>query len=146
MTTVDTRAWELLVRFHRRTATAMDQSLREGTGHSLDDYDVLHQLAVAGEPLRMTDLATRLLVANSSCNRIVGRLADDGLLARRTGPVDRREVLVELTSLGRRLHRRMAVTHTRDIRTHVGDRLTEAEHRTLGDLLGRLLVPADPDR
>ena len=64
--TSNIESWELLVRFQRRATTAMDASLQQHFGRSLDDYDVLHQLESAGRPLRMTDLARRLLVANSS--------------------------------------------------------------------------------
>lgn len=63
----------------------MDQHLRATFGQSLDDYDVLHQISVHGGPIRMGDLAENLLVANSSCNRIVGRLVDGGFAERRHG-------------------------------------------------------------
>lgn len=113
---VDTVAvWELLLRFQRSSVAEMNRTLVESFGHSLDEYDVLHQLADAGEPLRMSDLARRLLVANSSCTRLVQKLVTSGHLVRRTGDVDRREILVALTAAGRGLHRRMASAHTRDI-------------------------------
>ena len=139
MERADVDAWELLVRFHRRATTAMDASLGARFGRSLDDYDVLHQLREAGRPLRMTDLSARLLVANSSCNRIVGRLVDAGLVDRSPGPTDRREVLVQLTPEGRRLHRRMAAHHTRDIHTHLGASLTSSEVAGLARILATLV-------
>lgn len=138
-----TTAWELLVRFHRRTTRAMDASLRDHAGRTLDEYDVLHQLAEAGRPVRMTELAARLLVANSSCNRIVGRLVTDGLVTRQPGEQDRRQVLVALSPEGRRLHRRLAVRHTRDIREAVDDVLDGPERDELARLLARLLDRAD---
>ncbi len=107
--------WERLVRFYRTSTEAMDRHLRDRTGHSLDDYDVLHQIAVHDGAIRMGELADRLMVAKSSCHRLVARLVDDGLIERTPGPIDRREVFVGLTVAGRRLHRRMAVVHTRDI-------------------------------
>lgn len=108
--------WEHLLRFQRATAAEMDRSLMDAFGHSLDEYDVLHQLAGADEPVRMGDLAEQLLVANSSCTRLVDRLVEAGHAERHTGPTDRREVRVALTADGRRLHRRLAAHHTRDIR------------------------------
>ncbi len=108
--------WEELVRFYRTTTGAMDGNLRARTGHSLDDYDVLHQIAVHDGAIRMGDLAEQLVVAKSSCHRLVARLVSDGLIERTIGSTDRREVFVDLTPDGRRLHRRMAVVHTRDIR------------------------------
>ena len=134
---VDT--WEFLVRFHRITTKAMDDQLRAKFGHSLDDYDILHQIHVHGAPLRMGELAERLLVANSSCNRIVGRLVDAGFISRDHGEVDRREVFVDLTNDGRRLWRRMAVAHTRDIEQLVGVPLSPTEHKDLNQALRRLV-------
>lgn len=131
-------SWSALVRYQRRVLAAMDASLRDRCGHSLDDYDVLHQLASRPDPVRMGELADRLVVANSSCHRIVGRLADAGLVTRARGDVDRREVLVALTASGRRLRRRMAAVHTRDIERWFGEPLDACGHRELQRLLERL--------
>ena len=109
-------------------------------GHSLDDYDVLHQISLHGGPIRMGDLAEQLLVANSSCNRIVGRLVDGGFVERSHGEADRREVLVDLTPAGKRLRRRMAAVHTRDIEAHFGARLTANEIAAVDAALRRLLA------
>jgi DNA-binding MarR family transcriptional regulator len=117
----------------------MDAHLRAECGRSLDDYDVLHQVRSHDGAIRMGDLARRLLMANSSCNRIVGRLVDDGLLSRRRGTDDHREVLLELTPAGRRQWRRMAAVHTRDIERSIGNRLTGRQQVQLDALLRRLL-------
>ena len=132
--------WERLVRFQRATTQAMDQHLRDAFDHSLDDYDVLHQIGVHGSPIRMGDLAERLLVANSSCNRIVGRLVERGFVERSHGDDDGRVVLVDLTAAGRRLRRRMAAVHTRDIDACFGARLTAAELTAVDAILRRLLT------
>lgn len=116
--------WEQLVRYHRSTLHEMDESLRAEFGRTLDEYDVLHQVDANGGPIRMGELSARLLVANSSCTRIVGRLAGDGYLSRHRGTADRREVLVDMTEAGRRLHRRMGSQHARDIERLFEARLT----------------------
>ncbi len=135
---VDT--WEHLVRFHRATIQDMDDHLRSKFGRSLDDYDVLHQIHLCGGPVKMGDLAERLLVANSSCNRIVGRLEAAGFVSRAPGAEDRRQVFVDLTGEGKRLRRRMAVAHTRDIERLVGAALSASEHRQLRAIMDRLLM------
>lgn len=136
-------SWSLLVRYHRMAVNEMDHGLRERCGYSLDHYDVLHQINEHDGPIRMGDLAARLLVANSSCNRIVGRLVDDGHVARVKGEHDRREVFVALTAAGKRLRRRMAVIHTRDIRRLFGERLSDDQHRSLLLTL-QALIGSDP--
>ncbi len=131
--------WEHLVRYHRVTTTAMDQHLRTSFGHSLDEYDVLHQISVHRGPIRMGDLAENLLVANSSCTRLVGRLVDGGFIERSLGEADGRVVLVELTRAGTALRRRMAAVHVRDIETRFGAPLTTAQAADLDAVLRRLL-------
>ncbi len=131
-------AWEHLLRFQRAATAAMDESLRSGFGRTLDDYDVMHQVASHDGPIQMGTLADRLLVANSSCNRIVERLVSAGLLDRARGAEDRRAVFVSLTSDGRRLHRRMASAHGRDIKRFVENGLTSPELHLLADLTSRL--------
>lgn len=141
---VDT--WERLVRYHRTTTTAMDQHLQARFGHSLDEYDVLHQIGVHNGPIRMGDLAANLLVANSSCTRIVGRLVDGGFIERRHGAVDGRVVLVSLTRTGTTLRRRMAAVHVRDIEARFGAALTKTQAAGLDAILRRLLAdrPIEP--
>ena len=135
------------MRFHRIATAAMDERLRAQFGYSLDDYDVLHQIADHVRPITMGALAERLLVANSSCNRIVGRLVAAGLVERTRGDRDRREVFVALTAEGRRLRRRMAAVHVRDIERLVGAPLStrRLQHldATLRDLLADATTPTD---
>ena len=118
----------------------MDQHLQGGFGHSLDDYDVLHQISVHDGPIRMGDLAENLLVANSSCNRIVGRLVDGGFVERSHGVSDGRVVLVDLTRAGTTLRRRMAAVHVRDIEARFGAALTPTQAADLDAILRRLLA------
>lgn len=142
---VDT--WERFVRFHRATTKAMDQNLRTAFGHTLDDYDILHQINRQGGPIRMGDLAQQLLFADSSCHRLVTKLVDRGLIQRRHDEADRRVVLVELTKDGKRLRRRMAATHTKDIRRLVGEPIGASDLATLDTTLQHLLeAPAEQCR
>lgn len=140
---VDT--WERLVRYHRTTMTAMDQHLQATFSHSLDDYDVLHQISIHDGPIRMGDLAENLLVANSSCTRIVGRLVDEGFVERSHGESDRRVVLVNLTRTGTTLRRRMAAVHVRDIEARFGAPLTAIQTARLDAILRRLLATSSTE-
>ena len=136
MNNVDT--WEKLLTFQRRTLRAMDEHLRTASGHSLNDYDVLHQLSRSGGPSRMGDLADRLLVANSSCHRIVSRLVDLGYVGYTVGAEDARPRLVDLTTDGRRVHRRLAVIHGKDIVEMFVDKLDPDEQAVLAQIVSHL--------
>src|SRR5438477_13005318 len=58
---------------------------------------------LARDDLRMSELAGRLGLAESTVTRLVDRLESAGLATRRTSPPDRRCVVAELTPTGRRL-------------------------------------------
>ena len=100
----------------------MDRTLRDAFGYSLEQYDVLHHLAGAAEPVRMETLADQLLVANSSCTYIVKGLAVNGLVKRHEMPGDRRAVGVALTPTGRATYRKVARVHAADIERLFGRR------------------------
>ena len=68
---------------------------------SLAKQGALTQLALAGEPLTLSQLATRLSCVRSNMTQLVDRLEADGLVRRLDDPTDRRSVRAELTSLGR---------------------------------------------
>jgi DNA-binding MarR family transcriptional regulator len=74
--------------------------LAQATGLSLDDFDVLAQLAVAGGELRMSELAARAFSSRSGMTRRIARLVDEGLVTRASDEADARGVMVALTDTG----------------------------------------------
>ncbi len=77
-------------------------------GLSLARFGVLEQLAVAGEPLALSEIASRLSCVRSNMTQLVDRLEAEGLVRRVAVPGDRRSVRAELTELGH--ERRLAAT------------------------------------
>ena len=69
---------------------------------SLAKFGVLSKLVAAGEPLPLGTLADRCACVRSNITQLVDRLEMDGLVQRVHDPRDRRSVLAELTSEGRR--------------------------------------------
>jgi DNA-binding MarR family transcriptional regulator len=78
-------------------------------GLSMAKLGALSELAAAGEPLTLSQLAARLSCVRSNMTQLVDRLEADGLVKRLDDPADRRSVRAELTPLGRE-------------RQHAGDR------------------------
>jgi DNA-binding MarR family transcriptional regulator len=74
-------------------------------GLSLARYGVLEQLAGAGEPLPLGELASRLSCVRSNITQLVDRLEAEGLVRRISDPSDRRLVCAELTPAGRERRR-----------------------------------------
>lgn len=79
-------------------------SLRRRFGTTLARFDLLAQLsharATSPEGLTMSELSRRLMVSNGNVTGLVSRLAREGLIKRRTSPMDRRAQLVCLTPKG----------------------------------------------
>ena len=69
-------------------------------GLSIAKHSALSQLAKAGEPLTLSELAERLSCVRSNITQLVDRLEADGLVRRVADPADRRSVRAELTELG----------------------------------------------
>ena len=69
-------------------------------GLSMAKQSALTNLAEAGEPLTLGDLAARLSCVRSNITQLVDRLEADGLVRRVDDASDRRSVRAELTPLG----------------------------------------------
>jgi DNA-binding MarR family transcriptional regulator len=97
-----------------------------------------HVLRVVGEgPRRMADIATHLDVVPRTVTPMVDGLETAGLVVRRPDPGDRRSVLVEPTTEGRRLLERLGRARRATAQQMFG--ALSAEERTqLLVLLGRL--------
>jgi DNA-binding MarR family transcriptional regulator len=140
-------AWQAWLRAHRLLAGTLDRELRASGEMTLDDYDVLVQLAQApGRRMRMSDLAAALLLARSSCTRIVDRLEERGWVQRRHDDADGRVLWAFLTVDGRDALRRAAVVHLAGVQQHFGRHLDEREVAVLGESARRIVEAAQSGR
>ena len=64
-------------------------------------YNVLEQLVRAGEPLPLSEIASRLCCVRSNMTQLIDRLEADGLVKRVNDSDDRRSIRAELTVAGR---------------------------------------------
>src|SRR3954470_10643265 len=76
------------------------------TGLTPTQLSALVSTVLSG-PLGLSELAEREGLNPTMLSRIVGQLAERGLLRRSAHPDDRRAARVEATAAGRRLHERM---------------------------------------
>ena len=77
------------------------ESVLNEIGLSMAKQSALTQLAQAGEPLTLSDLAARLSCVRSNITQLVDRLEADGLVRRVDDASDRRSVRAELTATGK---------------------------------------------
>ncbi len=134
-------AWARLARAYTAAFTQIEQALKAAGLPGLDWYDVLLELDRAG-PLRPAALQARLLLAQSNLSRLVDRMAAAGAVERRALENDRRGQIIAITRPGKALRRRMWPVYAQAIGSTIGDRLSEADAATLGDLLTRIGGPA----
>ena len=133
-------AWRSFLRAHAAVVRELERELQTEQRLALTDYDVLVQLAAAGEHrLRMSDLADGLLISRSGATRLIDRLVAEGLVERASCESDRRGQWAALTDAGYRRLREATPTHLRGVATHFLDRLSPEDltglERMLGDVL-----------
>jgi DNA-binding MarR family transcriptional regulator len=86
-----------------QAAHALEERLESAladVGLSLAKYGVVSQLARAGEPLALSELAMRQSCVRSNMTQLIDRLEADGLVRRVDDPSDRRSVRAAITRLG----------------------------------------------
>lgn len=130
------------MRVSRQLLERAEDALKDSGLPPLAWYDVLHELAEAGEGgLRPFQLTERTLFAQYNISRLLARLEADGLVEKLPVADDGRGQTVRVTDKGRETRRRMWAVYGRSIAELVGSRLSNDELDALSALLGRLRVP-----
>ncbi|MGM4931276.1 MarR family winged helix-turn-helix transcriptional regulator [Tardiphaga sp. 619_E2_N8_5] len=134
-----TAAWIRLMRIQSRVLDGVEQDLKRAGFPPLAWYDALAELSRSptGE-MRPVELEKQMLIPQYSTSRLIDRLVDEGLAARRECKMDKRGLFVEITAAGRELHKKMGCAYSTAIEKHVGSKLTDADAAKLCGLLDRL--------
>src|SRR5438105_758581 len=133
-------AWDSFLRAHATLMRRLEVDLAQATGLALADFDVLAQLARAGGELRMTDLASRVLVSRSGMTRRVARLVEEGLVQRANADADGRGVVVTLTDAGTARLTETAPVHLRGVSELFLAQLDDHELAVLKKALDKVTV------
>jgi DNA-binding MarR family transcriptional regulator len=132
-------AWRAFLKVSTRLFDQLDRELVEGHGLSLGDYEVLAILSDAPDRrLRMSELASRLMVSRSRLTHHADRLERQGLLARASCPTDRRGSFAVLTDAGAAKLVEAAPCHLDGVRQHFVDLLTPDQVATLSRALSKV--------
>ena len=122
------RVWFRLIRLEARMQAAVGERLRE-IGVSIPQCDVLTTLTEQ-EGVSQQELAKRLYVTKGNISGLIDRLAEAGLVERRSTAVDRRQHAIHLTEAGRRMAERALAVQHRWIASTLG-RMAEADLEAL---------------
>ncbi len=112
--------WTLAeLRYHIRRFLRTREEAARAAGIEPQQYLLLLQVkGMQGRlPPTIGALAERLQLRHHSTVELIDRLVDRGMLVRRTGGEDRREVLVELRPPGEAILRRLALYSLRELET-----------------------------
>jgi DNA-binding MarR family transcriptional regulator len=136
---VELETWMRFLRAHATITRRLNADLISTQGLTLNDYEVLLQLAHAPErALRRVDLADRLLLTPSGITRLLEGLEQGGLVERASCPSDGRVVYAHLTDRGYDRLRAASGTHLAGIDELFIGRYDADELEALHRLLGRL--------
>ncbi|MCH6231202.1 MarR family transcriptional regulator [Microbacterium sp. CFH 31415] len=145
MDELQSRAWLALVWTAELLPAALDAQLQADSDMTHFEFMVLSTLQQAKDAaLRTTDLAAAVNSTMPRLSRVVGKLAERGLVERRGADGDARVVIVHLTSAGRRELVRAVPRHIDRVKDLVIDRLTPDELEGLTAALEPLVERLDP--
>ncbi|RWC45286.1 MarR family winged helix-turn-helix transcriptional regulator [Mesorhizobium sp.] len=136
------KAWARLMRVSRQLMESAEEALKADGLPPLAWYDVLHELAEAGEGgLRPFQLIERTLFAQYNISRLLARLEADGQVEKLPVADDGRGQTIRITAKGRGTRRDMWAVYGRSIAELVGAKLSADELTMVSALLGRLRQP-----
>jgi DNA-binding MarR family transcriptional regulator len=139
------RAWRAFLKSHALVVRGLEAELQTGHELPLAEYDVLVQLALAGDRmLRMRELADRVVLSRGGITRLVDRLVADGLVRRQKCGDDARGAWAVLTEDGLERVRSASPCHLAAVKRLFVDAFDQGELDALASLLER--VPAVSDR
>ena len=121
-------AWRGFLRLHAALVRELDRELEEAHGLPLTHYEVLIHLYLAPDNrLRMSDLASSVLLSQSGVTRLVDRLERAGHVVRHQCADDRRVLYAQLTDSGMARLMEARPTHLAGVRARFLAHFDDAE-------------------
>jgi DNA-binding MarR family transcriptional regulator len=143
LTVSELGAWRGFLRAHSAIVRELDRDLQDEHGLPLTEYEVLLRLESApGRRMRMTELASSVLLSQSGVTRLVDRMVKTGLVERERCDDDRRGLFARITPAGLRRLAQARPTHLAGVRRCFLERFSREELRTLEELWNRVLLDA----
>jgi DNA-binding MarR family transcriptional regulator len=136
-------AWSGFIRAHSSILRELDAELQAAHGLPLSSFDVLVQLSLAPNGrMQMSELAETVHLSRSGLTRMVDRLERQGLLERRKGERDPRQVFACITKAGLERLVETTPTHLAGVRRMFLDRLSQPQVEQLAVIWNQLLQPS----
>ncbi len=131
--------WLSFLEASGRVLGHIDQSIKNQSGLSHEDYEVLAHLSGAdGHRLRMTELSNRMIHSQSRLTQRINRMAKRGLVTREKVENDGRGTFAVLTDEGWQIMQQLAPAHLADVRLRLIDLIEEDERPVVAAVLKRV--------
>jgi DNA-binding MarR family transcriptional regulator len=139
-------AWRAFLIAHTRLFRRLDEELRVEHSLSLPEYETLLQIAQAPDRrMRMSQIASRVLLSKSGVTRLVDRLVADGFVERSQCSSDARGAEAGLTPAGLQRLRAAATTHLRGIERYFLSAVEADDLAVLGRMMESISQQAGGD-
>ena len=134
------RAWRAFIYAYTTVVPTLDQELARAQGISFNQFEVLVWLRGAGTSgLRMSDLASRVVLSPSGVTRAVDQLERKGLVERCIFEGDKRGYLATLTPEGKTFLRKATTFHLQGLRKHFLNHLNRTQLKQMADAMEAIL-------
>lgn len=140
-------AWRLFLTANARIVEKIDIRLRDAQQVPLNWYDVLIELHESPDNrLRMSELATRVLLTRSGLTRLVDRLEKEKYIVREIDPDDRRGFYAVITEAGQEVVKQAWKFYSEGINEYFAQFVSDEEAILLRDVFERMLdLSSDSD-
>lgn len=137
LTIDEQRAWRCLITGATLLFDHLDRELRESSGLSLPEYEILVRLSeVPQRRLRMAELADSVSHSRSRVTHTIARLERGGLVDRSACASDGRGVNAHLTDRGWQVLTEAAPGHVRSVRRALVDQVSPDDLAALDRVFG----------
>jgi DNA-binding MarR family transcriptional regulator len=130
--------WRLFLTCAFALIDILDEELQADSDLTFRWYDVLVQLEESEQPLRMNELATRIVASKSGLTRVIDRMEEVGFVRRQRPEGDRRVIEVVMTDEGAAALRAARVIHRRGIDEHFAKHLDDRDFAALARAFGKI--------
>lgn len=117
----------------------LEEHLQEQTDLLLADNEALLNLAHADQPLRMSDIANRLILSRGGTTKVIDRLETMGYVERLPDPDDRRATVVDITDAGRDAMGRARAVIDEGLKATWAEHVTDEEAAVIVDVMDRVI-------
>ena len=122
----------------------LEELLQQETGLLLADNEALINLET--QPMRMSDIADKLVLSRGGTTKVIDRLEELGHVTRRADPDDRRATLVEISESGRKARADARAVIDRGLEEVWSQHISDEEAATIVEVMERVLDASHGDK